>query len=55
MRPSKQRELAKAPQAQMIEIDADHDAPLVIGAECARLARLAAATVAAAARVETAT
>ncbi len=55
VRPSKQRELAKALQAQMIEIDADHDAPLVNGAECARLAGLAVDTVAAAARVETAT
>ena len=55
VRPSKQRELAKALQAQMIEIDADHDAPLVNGAEYARLTRLAVDTAAAAAGVETAT
>ncbi len=50
--PSKQRELADALQAQVIEIDADHDLPLVNGAEYARLTRLAVDTAAAAAKLK---
>jgi 3-oxoadipate enol-lactonase len=49
VRPAKQRELAKALNAHVIEIDADHDLPLVKGAEYARLTRIAVDTVAAAA------
>jgi 3-oxoadipate enol-lactonase len=52
VRPSKQRELAEALHAQVIEIDADHDVPLVQGAEYARLTRLAVDTAAAAAGLE---
>ena len=44
--PSKQRKLAEALHAQMIEIDADHDLPLANGAEYARLTRLAVDAVA---------
>jgi pimeloyl-ACP methyl ester carboxylesterase len=47
--PAKQRELAEALHAHVIEIDADHDVPLVNGAEYARLTRLAVDTAAAAA------
>ena len=49
VRPSRQRELAEALHAQVIEIDADHDLPLVNGEEYARLTRLAVDTAAAAA------
>ena len=49
VRPAKQRELAGAVRAHVIEIDADHDPPLVKGEEYARLTRLAVDTVAAAA------
>jgi len=45
--PAKQRELAQALHAEVIEIDADHDAPLVRGAEYARLTRIAVDTAAA--------
>jgi pimeloyl-ACP methyl ester carboxylesterase len=41
VRPAKQRDLAGALHADVIEIDADHDLPLVRGAEYARLTRLA--------------
>jgi pimeloyl-ACP methyl ester carboxylesterase len=47
--PAKQRELAEALRAHVLEIDADHDLPLVKGAEYARLTRLAVDTAAAAA------
>jgi pimeloyl-ACP methyl ester carboxylesterase len=47
VRPAKQRELAQALSAHVIEIEADHDLPLAKGAEYARLTRLAADTVAA--------
>jgi pimeloyl-ACP methyl ester carboxylesterase len=49
VRPSKQRELAEALHAQVIEVAADHDLPLVNGEEYARLTRLAVDTAAAAA------
>ncbi len=49
VRPSKQRELAEALHADVIEIDADHDLPLVRGGEYARLTRLAVDAAAAAA------
>ena len=49
VRPSKQRELAEALGAHVIEIDADHDLPLVMSDEYARLTRLAVDTAAAAA------
>lgn len=49
VRPSKQRELAAVLRAHVIEIDADHDLPLVMGEEYARLTRLAVDTAAAAA------
>jgi pimeloyl-ACP methyl ester carboxylesterase len=49
VRPSKQRELAEALHAQVIEVDADHDLPLVNGDEYARLTKLAVDTAAAAA------
>ena len=51
VRPAKQRELAAALRAQVIEIDADHDLPLTKGAEYASLTRLAVDTAAAAARL----
>jgi pimeloyl-ACP methyl ester carboxylesterase len=54
VRPSKQRELAVALRAHVIEIDADHDLPLVKGDEYARLTRLAVDTVATAAGLKTA-
>lgn len=47
VRPAKQRELAETLNARVIEIDADHDLPLVKGADYARLTRLAVDTVAA--------
>jgi 3-oxoadipate enol-lactonase len=47
--PAKQRELAEVLRAHVIEIDADHDLPLVKGDEYARLTRLAVDTAAAAA------
>jgi pimeloyl-ACP methyl ester carboxylesterase len=50
VRPAKQRELAEALHAHVIEIDADHDLPLVRGEEYARLTKLAVDTAAAAAR-----
>ena len=53
VRPSKQRQLAEALHAQVIEIDADHDLPLVKGDEYARLTRLAVDTAAAAAGLKT--
>jgi hypothetical protein len=49
-----QRELAEVLRAHVIEIDADHDLPLVRSGEYARLTRLAVDTVAAAAAVSTA-
>ena len=49
VRPAKQRELAAMLQAQVIEIDADHDLPLTRGAEYASLTRLAVDTATAAA------
>ena len=49
VRPAKQRELAEALRAFVLEIDADHDLPLVKGGEYARLTKLAVDTVAAAA------
>jgi len=45
---AKQRQLAAALHAQVIEVEADHDLPLVSGAEYARLTRLAVDTVASA-------
>jgi hypothetical protein len=47
VRPAKQRELAAALNAHVIEIDADHDLPLARSADYARLTRLAVDTVAA--------
>jgi len=55
VRPAKQRELAEALRAQVLEIDADHDAPLVKGAEYARLTRLAVDMAVAAAGLTTRT
>src|SRR5215467_13596090 len=52
VRPAKQRELAEALHAHVIEADADHDLPLVNGEEYARLTKLAVDTVAAAAGVK---
>jgi pimeloyl-ACP methyl ester carboxylesterase len=49
VRPAKQRELAEALHAHVIEVDADHDLPLVNGDEYARLTKLAVDTAAAAA------
>ena len=49
VRPAKRRQLAEALHAQVIEIAADHDLPLVMGADYARLTRLAVDTAAAAA------
>lgn len=49
VRPAKQHELARALRACVLEIDADHDLPLVNGAEYARLTLLAVDKVAAAA------
>jgi len=49
VRPSKQRELAEALRAQVIEVDADHDLPLVNGDEYARLTKRAVDAAAAAA------
>jgi pimeloyl-ACP methyl ester carboxylesterase len=49
VRPAKQRQLADALRAHVIEIEADHDLPLVNGADYARLTRLAVDTAAAAA------
>jgi 3-oxoadipate enol-lactonase len=49
VRPAKQRELARALRATVLEIDADHDLPLVKGGEYARLTRLAVDEVAVAA------
>jgi pimeloyl-ACP methyl ester carboxylesterase len=46
VRPAKQRELAQALHACVIEIDADHDLPLVRGGEYGRLTRLAVDTAA---------
>lgn len=54
VRPSKQRELAEALHARVIEIDADHDLPLVKGDEYARLTKLAVDTAAAAAGLKSA-
>ena len=47
VRPAKQRELAEALHARVIEVDADHDLPLVNGDEYARLTKLAVDTAAA--------
>jgi len=52
VRPSKQRELAETLRAHVIEIDADHDLPLVKGDEYGRLTRLAVDTAAAAAGLQ---
>jgi 3-oxoadipate enol-lactonase len=41
VRRAKQRKLARALRADVLEVDADHDLPLVKGAEYARLTRLA--------------
>jgi pimeloyl-ACP methyl ester carboxylesterase len=49
VRPAKQRQLASVLRAQVIEIAADHDLPLVMGADYARLTRLAVDEAAAAA------
>ena len=49
VRPSKQRELAEALHAHVIEVDADHDLPLVKSDEYARLTKLAIDTAAVAA------
>ena len=49
VRPAKQRQLARALRAQVIEIAADHDLPLIKGADYARLTRLAVDRAAAAA------
>jgi pimeloyl-ACP methyl ester carboxylesterase len=49
VRPAKQRELAEALRACVLEVDADHDLPLANGGEYARLTRLAVDKVAAAA------
>jgi 3-oxoadipate enol-lactonase len=49
VRPSKQRELAEALHAHVIEVDADHDLPLVKSDEYAHLTKLAVDTAAAAA------
>jgi pimeloyl-ACP methyl ester carboxylesterase len=49
VRPAKQRELAEALHAHVIEVDADHDLPLVKSDEYARLTKLAVDTAAAAA------
>jgi pimeloyl-ACP methyl ester carboxylesterase len=54
VRPSKQRELAEALHARVIEIDADHDLPLVKGDEYARLTKLAVDTAATAAGLKSA-
>jgi pimeloyl-ACP methyl ester carboxylesterase len=52
VRPSKQRELAEVLHAHVIEIDADHDLPLVRGGEYARLTRLTVDTAATAAGLQ---
>jgi len=52
VRPAKQRELAEALHAHVIEADADHDLPLVNGEEYTRLTKLTVDTVAAAAGVK---
>jgi 3-oxoadipate enol-lactonase len=49
VRPAKQRQLAEALDAEVIEVEADHDLPLVNGTAYARLTRLAVDTAAAAA------
>ena len=49
VRPAKQRELATALRASVLEIDADHDLPLVKSREYGRLTRLAVDNVATAA------
>ena len=54
VRPAKQRELAEALHADVIKVAADHDLPLVKGAEYARLTRLAVDTAAAVAGFRTA-
>jgi pimeloyl-ACP methyl ester carboxylesterase len=54
VRPAKQRELARTLNADMIEVEADHDLPLVKSAEYARLTRLAVDTAAATAGLKTA-
>jgi pimeloyl-ACP methyl ester carboxylesterase len=48
--PAKQRELAKAPHAHIIEVDAGHDLPLLNSNDYAHLTKLAIDTAAAAAR-----
>ena len=53
VRPAKQRALAEALHAQVIEIDADHDLPLVKSGDYARLTKLAVDTAAAAAGIKT--
>ena len=47
VRPAKQRELAEALQAHVIEVDADHNLPLVRADEYGRLTKLAVDTAAA--------
>ncbi len=53
VRPSKQRELAEALRAHVIDVDADHDLPLVKGEDYARLTKLAVDTAARAAGLRT--
>jgi pimeloyl-ACP methyl ester carboxylesterase len=53
VRPAKQRRLAEALRAEVIEIAADHDLPLINGADYARLTRLAVDKAAAAAAART--
>jgi pimeloyl-ACP methyl ester carboxylesterase len=51
VRPAKQRQLAAALQAEVLEVDADHDLPVVKGTEYALLTMRAVGTVAAAAGI----
>jgi pimeloyl-ACP methyl ester carboxylesterase len=51
VRPAKQRELAAALRAEVLEVEADHDLPIVKGTEFARLTMRAVGTVAAAAGI----
>jgi hypothetical protein len=52
VRPAKQRELAEVLQAHVIEVDADHNLPLVRADEYGRLTKLAVDTAAAAAGLQ---
>jgi 3-oxoadipate enol-lactonase len=51
VRPAKQRELAAALRAEVLEVEADHDLPIVKGTEFARLTMRAVGIVAAAAGI----